>query len=291
MADAAPAEGSVGGVTHFDEVTSVTDGPADGTFTAEIDLGWSVGDKPNGGYLLAIMARAASRMAVAAGRPHRDPLTASASYLRAPSGGPAIVQAEVLRSGRSASQVRTTLFQQDRRCVEATFTLGQLRPGSAPWWSDVPAAEVPPEDACFLLEADRPGAPFEVPLMRQLLIRLDPAVAGFASGRPGRGGELRGWLRFADGRDFDPLSLLLAADALPPATFELAPTGWVPTIQLTVYLRAVAAPGPLVVRQRARLVEDGLVDETCDVWDATGRFVAQAVQLAQIRLPAEATGP
>jgi hypothetical protein len=38
-----------------------------------------------------------------------------------------------------------------------------------------------------------------------------------------------------------------------------------------------------VVRQRARLVESGTVDESCDVWDSRGRLVAQATQLAGIR--------
>jgi hypothetical protein len=33
----------------------------------------------------------------------------------------------------------------------------------------------------------------------------------------------------------------------------------------------------------ARLVEDGLVDEVCEVWDARGRLVAQATQLAKVR--------
>ena len=58
-----------------------------------------------------------------------------------------------------------------------------------------------------------------------------------------------------------------------------------PTLELTSYLRALPAPGPLLVRQRARLVAAERVDEECDVWDATGALVASAHQLAAIRLP------
>jgi hypothetical protein len=39
-----------------------------------------------------------------------------------------------------------------------------------------------------------------------------------------------------------------------------------------------------MVRQRARLVQAELVDELCDVWDSRGRLVAQATQLAALRV-------
>jgi hypothetical protein len=110
-------------------------------------------------------------------------------------------------------------------------------------------------------------------------------VLSFLSGEPSGQGELRAWLSLADGSDWDALSLLFAVDALPPATFEVALTGWVPTLSLTAYIRAVPAPGPLRVRFRANVIAGGLVDETADLWDSTGRLVAQSTQLAAIRLP------
>jgi hypothetical protein len=57
----------------------------------------------------------------------------------------------------------------------------------------------------------------------------------------------------------------------------------VPTLSLTAYVRSLPAPGPLLAHQRARLVEDDLVDEVCDIWDSRGRLVAQATQLAAVR--------
>ena len=78
--------------------------------------------------------------------------------------------------------------------------------------------------------------------------------------------------------------LLFAVDAFPPATFDIEFSGWVPTLELTVYVRAVPAPGPVRVLQRAQLINDGRVDESCFVWDTTGRLVAQGTQLAGIRL-------
>jgi hypothetical protein len=121
--------------------------------------------------------------------------------------------------------------------------------------------------------------------MGVLAEHLDPACLGWAVGEPSRQGELRGYLSFADGREPDALSLLLAVDCLPPATFDLGVTGWVPTLHLSAWVRSAPAPGPLVVRQTARLVQGRTVDETCDVWDSRGRLVATGHQLAGIRLP------
>jgi hypothetical protein len=129
------------------------------------------------------------------------------------------------------------------------------------------------------------GPGFEVPLLAVVAERLDPATMGWAVGKPSGAGELRGWLRFDDGREPDPLALLAVVDALPPATFDLGVIGWVPTLALTAHVRAVPAPGALMVRQRARHVAGGRVDEECDVWDSTGRLVATGHQLAGVRHP------
>ncbi|HEY4377575.1 MAG TPA: thioesterase family protein [Acidimicrobiales bacterium] len=279
------------GDSEFDRATAVRPTDEAGTaFALDVDAGWTVGPKPNGGYLLAAMGRAAATALRAAGTEQPHPLAASAHYVAAPDAGPAEVHTELLRAGRSASQVRATLVQGGRRCVEATFTLGTLGT-DAPWWSDIPPVEVPAFEACVRLPAARDGLAFVVSIMDRVDLRLDPACLGFATGRPSGHADLRGWMSLADGRAFDPLSLLFALDALPPATFDLVNAGWVPTLQLTTYIRARPTPGPVRVRQRAQLVDDGRFDETCEIWDATGRLVAQATQLAAIRIPPDAVPP
>lgn len=116
-------------------------------------------------------------------------------------------------------------------------------------------------------------------------VRPDPRATGIRGDGPSGVAQIGAWVQFADRRPVDPLSLLYFADALPPATFELGSSGWVPTLQLTVYVRAIPSPGPLRARQRARLVEGGLCDEVCEIWDRRGRLVAQATQLARVRFP------
>ena len=125
--------------------------------------------------------------------------------------------------------------------------------------------------------------------MDVLDLRLDPATLPFAVTPPRAGtpAELRGWTRFADGREPDALSLLFLTDAIPPATLMIGSTGWVPTLQMSTYVRARPAPGWLAIRMTAGLVADGMVDETCVVWDSRGRFVGQSTQLARLRFPDE----
>ncbi len=272
----------------FDSATAVRRQPGDGAvhrYDAELDPEWRIGTKPNGGYLLAVLARAAVDVAASAGAAgHPHPTAVSAHFLAAPDAGPAQVEVAVLRLGRSASQLRASLIADGRRYVEALVTCGRLAAAADPWWDDLPVPPFPPEESC--VPATHDALAFPVPLLKVVEERLDPATAGFAVGRPSGRGEIRGWLRLADGRPPDPLALLVAADCLPPATFELGVVGsWVPTLELTVYVRAVPAPGPLRARPWARLVTADRVDEQCDVWDSGGRLVATGHQLAGIRLP------
>lgn len=273
---------------EFDRATAVrrrtVDDDGHAVHDVEVDAGWSIGDKPNGGYLLATVARAAADAAAAIEGPdHPHALAATAAYAAPPKPGPAEIRSEVLRRGRGTSQVRARLVQDGAVRVDATLTLGRLRPDATPWWGGAPAPEVPDVPRERRTPADGPGG-VHLPIMERVDIRLDPETAGFTVGRPSGAGELRALLRFADGRAPDPLALLYAVDALPPAPFDVGGTaGWVPTMSLTAYVRALPADGPLVVRQRAGLIEAGTVDEVCEVWDGRGRLVAQATQLAGVR--------
>ena len=261
----------------FTQVSAVVpDGP--GRFRADLDPDWTIAGKPNGGYLLGVLARAAAHTA-----PHHHPLAASAHYLRAPDPGPVHVEIEVLRPGRSASQVRARLLQNEVACLEALLTMGTVHSGTDVLWTGLAEPTITAHDDCVRLT---PVTPQGIPaaIMGQVDLRLDPDVLGFTREEPSGRGELRGWLSLPGDEPFDPISLLYATDAFPPASFEVAASGWVPTLELTVYVRALPAPGPLRVVQRAQVIADERLDEVCLVWDSTGRLVAQSTQLAGIRL-------
>ncbi len=274
MATRAPVTSS----QAFDAVTALTD-LGEGTFSGTVSAEWTIGGRPNGGYLLSMLGRAA----VTTG-PHDHVVAASALYLHSPDPGPVELTAELLRAGRSASQVRTRMRQDDHDCVEALFTVSHLEPRSdAHWDLGMPApSRVAFADALPLIARLPSGDP--VAIMEQIEVRLDPDSRGFTTGQPSGRGELRGWLSLPHDTPFEPMSLLFAVDAFPPATFDIEFAGWVPTLELTVYVRALPTPGPVRVLQRAQLIEAQRVDEACFVWDQRGRLVAHGTQLAGIRL-------
>jgi hypothetical protein len=281
---------------EFDRDTAVTSRSED-VFEADLGAGWSVGGGINGGYLLAVIGTAVRERLRASG--HVDPFSVSAHYLSASVAGPAVVETRVVRSGRRFSTVAATLLQEVAgrpvARISALATYGDLdaahdgsHDASHEATTDVAAAlhlalprpDLPPRERCVLSS----DAPEEIKKMAPLLDRfgtlLDPATAMWAVGRPSRKGLIQGWFELADQRPLDPIALLLVVDALPPVTFDLGMPGWAPTLELTAHVRAKPAPGWAVVRHATRTVAGGLFEEDCDVWDSTGRLVAQSRQLA-----------
>lgn len=279
---------------RFDAAVAVRPSDTTGTWDAVVSPTFSVGGRTNGGYLLALAARAAIAQVEAGGGVHLEPLAVSGAFVTSAPAGPVQVDVEPLRTGRGSSVLRARVRSPDGEPhLEASITCGRLpAPGAAHHHDAVTAPPVPTREQCERLSPQGPG--FEVLLMGEVRQELDPSTLGWAQGHPSGDGELRGWVSFVDDRPVDALALVLVADALPPASFDLGLCGWVPTMQLSVFVRAHPAPGPVLVRQTARVVSTGTgagarsatLDETCDVWDSTGRLVATGHQLAALRLPA-----
>lgn len=247
-------------------------------YSAEVQPGWDIGGNANGGYLMAIAGRA---MAAAVGRP---PLTLTAHYLRPAAAGPCEVGVTTVRSGRRFATATATLTMESGLVLQLLGTFGDQVAGGPSLTLESPV-DLPPYDDCEI----PPVAPNNPPpaISSRLAVRMRPGDEGFRSGRPSGHPEIRGWFAFAGAEPIDSIGLLLAADAFPPPIFNTElPVGWVPTVELTVHVRGVPAPGPLRCRFRSRFVHDGLVDEEGEIWDSTGVLVAQSRQLALLPRPA-----
>lgn len=259
---------------------TVVERVADGRFAAEIDPAWSIGGVPNGGYLLAILARAALAESTDA-----DPLAISGHFTRPPAFGPAEVHVELVKRGRQVSTVRATLWQDGKARLDTLISTGRLpEPDPTLAYDDRPAPQLPEPGACPRSE----HGVLPVALLDVVEQRLDPATSPFKLGdggvetAPSGTPELRGWIRLADGADPDPVFLALACDAFPPTVFNLGAFGWAPTVELTLLLRGRPAPGWLRCETSTGSVSGGWFDEGCRLWDSTGRLVAQSRQLALV---------
>jgi hypothetical protein len=266
-----------GSTTAFDTATSVRRAEGGGLL-AELDGGWDVGGGIlNGGYLLAVAGRAAVMES-----PHPHPVALSGSYLRAPSAGPATLTVQPGPAGRTLAHALVTVADAAGPALTVQATTATL--GAAPSVRSIPMPDVPPVEDCFSIAEHRRLAPpgVQIPgLSLRVDTRLDASTAGWAVGRPSGEPVIRAWMRFADGREPDPLALVTFADALPPTSFAMGNMGWAPTVQLQVLVRALPAPGWCLVEARAEEIAGGWVGEDYRIWDSTGRLVAQSRQLAR----------
>ena len=256
-------------MSEFDRATAIGD---DGS--AEIHDGWDINGNANGGYLMALAANGLRRLAR---RP--DPVTVTAHYLSPGTPGAVQVAGEVVKEGRRFCTVSGHVRRGATTMLQVVGAFGDLAAmGSAYEHVTIGPPELPPFEECPQRPAQQgPGA---VGLMNRLDVRLHPDHARFALGAPSGVPEMAGWLGFADGRPIDTLALLLVCDAFPPAVFHLdMPPGWVPTVEYTVHVRGVPAPGPVRCVFRSQVVQGGFLNEDGEVWDSAGRLVAQSRQL------------
>ena len=264
--------------TAFDAATTVrrTEG---GGLVADLDPAWNVGGGIlNGGYLLSVVGRAAVTES-----PHPHPVALSASYLRAPAPGPGTLDVRSGPAGKTLAHSLVTLSDAGGPALTVQATTATLGSDASAYAHPMP--DVPTVEECFSVAEHAHLAPpgVHVPgIAQQVDMRLDVATAGWALGQPSGEPVLRAWVRFADGREPDPLALLTFADALPPTSFAMGNLGWAPTVQLQVFVRALPAPGWCLVEARSSEIAGGWVDEDYRIWDSTGRLVAQSRQLARV---------
>jgi hypothetical protein len=279
-------------VTIFDEATAVTR-CGDGRYEAHPDRrfalvppGSTATAAVNGGVLLATVLRAVLDCS-----PLPHPVATSAHFLRVPALAPATIEVTWLKTGRTASTARATLIQADRAILETTVTTGTVPDsvaagagdGAGLSWTGA-APVLPPADECVDL-GPWPGtvAPDGTAgYAGQVRMLLDPAVTGWRFGEPAGLPEMRGYFSLREERVPDALMLAMAVDGLPPVVFGLGATGWAPTVELTMHMRMVPAPGRLAVQARCRQVSGGWFDEEAEVWDSAGNLVAQSRQLARV---------
>lgn len=272
---------------EFDAAVAVTE--TETGWSGVVPDGWDINGNANGGYVLALGANA---LRAASGRAH--PLTVTAHYLAPVTPGPVEFTAEVVKRGKRFTTMTGSIRRGDRELIRLLGAFGDLPedvPGAAPADSDDQTIifgappELPPVDECVLRTPA--GGSAVMGLANRLRLMLHPDDAAALDDRPSGTGLSRGWFAFADDRPVDTLAVLLAADAFPPAVFNLPDLirGWVPTVEFTVHVRGVPAPGPLRCKFETRFVSSGVLHEDGELWDSAGNLVAISRQYGLLAKP------
>jgi acyl-CoA thioesterase len=189
------------------------------------------------------------------------------------------IDGTVVKSGRRFATVAGSLHRDGLPLLQLVGAFGDLsQPSSAYEHLSQAPPDLPPFEQCLPRSAQQ-GA-VQVGMMDRLSVRLHPDHTGWVHDDRNGVAEMAGWFAFKDGRPLDTLALLMVCDAFPPAVFHLdMPAGWVPTVEYTVHVRGVPAPGPVRCVFRSQFVQGGFLNEDGEVWDANGRLVAQSRQL------------
>jgi acyl-CoA thioesterase len=254
----------------FERDTAV-EGRGDGIFDCDIRPDWWVVAGPNGGYLGAIVVRALSADPELDARPLRS---ITLHYIGRPERGPAQVQVEADRHGRSVSFMRARLQQDGRLMATAAAIFADERDGIDLDQVDAPA--VAPPDATPELPDASDGPPFS----HQFDYRPAIGPPTFGGGDEALTG---GWLRLRDQRALDAATLVALTDSWFPAVFatRTEPLA-VPTLELTVHLRGRLPRERdwTLGRYRTRLARHGFMEEEAEIFSRDGELLAQARQLA-----------
>jgi acyl-CoA thioesterase len=263
---------------EFDEDTAIAR-LGEGAYTATVTDRWNIGNLPNGGYTMAIAQRS---LVEALGRP--DALSVTAHFLRPPAVGDVDIDVERVRSGRSVSTGMVRVEQDGQELVRLLGSCTDLSGAGEGQRLDTGPPELPPLEDCLRATGIMPGGN-RATVVDRFDLRLHPAHVGWSRGAPTQRMEVAGWIRLADGRPADVAMLPTVVDAFPPTVFELGVAGWVPTLELTLHVRARPSPGWLRCQVRSRFVTGGYVEEDAEVWDDEGRLIAMSRQLARVPRP------
>jgi acyl-CoA thioesterase len=258
----------------FDQDTALT--PLDKErFATRISADWSINRIPNGGYLMALLARAMGQCSDKQVTP-----IVTANFMARCRPGAAEIRVAPITASAQFSRLQAHLFQDGEEKIRALGTFARSNDSCPIERYESGPPQIAPRERCFEIP-EMPG----YTLFKLIEVRIDPACAGWMTG----GGlaersEHRGWIRFKQPRPFDSPALLLAADAFPPPV--LASQGmvaWVPTIEFSVSIRRSPQDEWLRGLFRTRFVSCGLLEEDGELWDAEDRLVAVSRQIAQFR--------
>lgn len=246
-----------------------------GKWDATIDETWRGWTGPHGGVIAGLLVEVARAAAPDAGAVR----AADTRFVGRPGDGPMSFAATVRTVGRSTTVVDVVARQFENPVALGTVTLGLATTSYVPERIDVAALDVPGPEDCEVFALP----PEIVPVGAHFEIR--PAAGPL----PLSGADeawMCAWISLVPELVTDAATLMVLADALPPAVFPIlrAPVA-VPTVALSVHTHSdlVAAPAqPVLVRADNISTANGWSVDEVSIRDRDGRLLIQARQTRRV---------
>ena len=250
---------------------------SNGNFTANISDDWSIGQTANGGYSMAILAKACS-----VHLEHKDPLVLSANYIDRVEFGSADVEVTKISSTKSTSTAYVSLKQNGNLKIFSTVTL-----------TDFSKTKGLKENLRNEPNFDKYETCTQVPYKEGFSPKLDKNLEKkycsdsiwWEDPNNENQATLKLYMGWKDGGPVDLFGLILFLDATtPPIYNKLGTVGWVPTLTLTSHIRNIPESGPLKVIAKTEFITNNYIEEDREIWDSKGNLVGQSKQLAKLRI-------
>ncbi len=258
----------------FDQDISLTPDPALG-FRAIVSDRWSVNGIPDGGYLMAMIANAMMQHSEKQSTP-----ILTANFISRSAPGETAIQVEPMIQSARFDRLEGRLFQNGKEKVRMFGTFAGNKEGClSERVEKLPPAIAPIED-CIRI----PKMP-NYSIFHNLDTRLDPSCAGWMQdGDLSETSEIKGWIQFEEKRSLDLFSIVLIADAFPPAVLPShGMVAWVPTLEFSINIRNIPETTRVKCNFKTHFINCGLLEEDGEIWDESGQIIAVSRQFAQFR--------
>ena len=250
----------------------------DNIYSGYLSDSWSIEGAVNGGYSMSIAARALSDYLS-----HKDPLTITGHYLSVAEPGPVELHIEKLSEARSISNATVKFIQSGEERIRFTASFTDFDKSKGDTLYEREPLEFPPIEDCIKLDSST----LLVPTFEEQIDRFfTPASKWWDEQKPREKAQLDAYYSWPQRDPVDLFSLIFFSDSMTPPIFNrIGSRGWVPSIELTVHLRGIPVPGPVLMRGKTDFVIDGFLGEDDEIWDSEGNLVAESRQMAKLRMP------
>lgn len=264
-------------LVSFDDAIALTPiGPS--RFGARTPPSWMASGRAPGGLVEAQLLAA---IEACVDDPERRPLSFTAHLLRAPADGPYEIQVEVLREGRTTTNLSGVITQAGKVIATSLAIFAVGRPG--PDFDELPMPAVAPPTPGRELDSYIP--PFAHPYGDNIVAQDRGGPAPFSA--PDGPMERIGWVGFAVPRPVDAPGLVMIGDVGMMAWWvRLDHMHTTATLDHTTHFRAdlrhVDVTDMVLISSRTGLVRAGYLDWDVVVWAPDGTVLCQSRQVLAI---------